>query len=155
MRFDAPCWCVADTPAVICNPRITQKQSFSAVVSVCAHDNHQLCLWVQILGYADYAFTSIFTVEILLKVRYMDVSSEWELQAVMLTLSTRQMTVHGAFLHQGSFCRNWFNLLDLLVVSVSLVSFFLQSVSPPPLPLRWAERLLVFGSLNGTTGSHI
>uniref|UniRef100_A0A8C9QPB9 Voltage-dependent L-type calcium channel subunit alpha n=1 Tax=Scleropages formosus TaxID=113540 RepID=A0A8C9QPB9_SCLFO len=58
----------------------------------------------QVLGYADYAFTSIFTVEILLK-----------------------MTVHGAFLHQGSFCRNWFNLLDLLVVSVSLVSFFLHS----------------------------
>ncbi|KAG5837855.1 hypothetical protein ANANG_G00217460 [Anguilla anguilla] len=57
-----------------------------------------------VLGYADYAFTSIFTVEILLK-----------------------MTVHGAFLHQGSFCRNWFNLLDLLVVSVSLVSFFLHS----------------------------
>uniref|UniRef100_A0AAR2KUG2 Voltage-dependent L-type calcium channel subunit alpha n=1 Tax=Pygocentrus nattereri TaxID=42514 RepID=A0AAR2KUG2_PYGNA len=56
------------------------------------------------LGYADYAFTSIFTVEILLK-----------------------MTVHGAFLHSGSFCRNWFNLLDLLVVSVSLVSFFLHS----------------------------
>ncbi|XP_077463650.1 voltage-dependent L-type calcium channel subunit alpha-1D-like isoform X2 [Stigmatopora argus] len=57
-----------------------------------------------VLGYADYAFTSIFTVEILFKV-----------------------TVHGAFLHQGSFCRNWFNLLDLLVVSVSLVSFFLHS----------------------------
>ncbi|XP_069572647.1 voltage-dependent L-type calcium channel subunit alpha-1D-like [Brachyistius frenatus] len=57
-----------------------------------------------ILGYADYAFTSIFTVEILFK-----------------------MAVHGAFLHQGSFCRNWFNLLDLLVVSVSLVSFFLHS----------------------------
>uniref|UniRef100_A0A672LV87 Voltage-dependent L-type calcium channel subunit alpha n=1 Tax=Sinocyclocheilus grahami TaxID=75366 RepID=A0A672LV87_SINGR len=57
-----------------------------------------------VLGYADYAFTSIFTVEILLK-----------------------MTVHGAFLHEGSFCRNWFNLLDLLVVSVSLVSFFLHS----------------------------
>ncbi|CAK6975913.1 LOW QUALITY PROTEIN: voltage-dependent L-type calcium channel subunit alpha-1D-like [Scomber scombrus] len=57
-----------------------------------------------VLGYADYAFTSIFTVEILLK-----------------------MIVHGAFLHQGSFCRNWFNLLDLLVVSVSLVSFFLHS----------------------------
>ncbi|CAM4717079.1 unnamed protein product [Leuciscus chuanchicus] len=57
-----------------------------------------------VLGYADYAFTSIFTVEILLK-----------------------MTVHGAFLHPGSFCRNWFNLLDLLVVSVSLVSFFLHS----------------------------
>uniref|UniRef100_A0A3Q2DMN5 Voltage-dependent L-type calcium channel subunit alpha n=1 Tax=Cyprinodon variegatus TaxID=28743 RepID=A0A3Q2DMN5_CYPVA len=63
-----------------------------------------LKLIARILGYADYAFTSIFTVEILLK-----------------------MTVHGAFLHQGSFCRNWFNLLDLLVVSVSLVSFFLHS----------------------------
>nr|XP_014349652.1 PREDICTED: voltage-dependent L-type calcium channel subunit alpha-1F [Latimeria chalumnae] len=57
-----------------------------------------------ILGYFDYAFTSIFTVEILLK-----------------------MTAYGAFLHKGSFCRNWFNLLDLLVVSVSLISFGIQS----------------------------
>lgn len=38
------------------------------------------------------------------------------------------MTVYGAFLHTGSFCRNAFNLLDLLVVSVSLTSFFLQWV---------------------------
>uniref|UniRef100_G3VDU0 Voltage-dependent L-type calcium channel subunit alpha n=1 Tax=Sarcophilus harrisii TaxID=9305 RepID=G3VDU0_SARHA len=58
----------------------------------------------QVLGYFDYAFTSIFTVEILLK-----------------------MTAFGAFLHQGSFCRNWFNLLDLLVVSVSLISFGIHS----------------------------
>ncbi|XP_017527195.1 voltage-dependent L-type calcium channel subunit alpha-1F isoform X2 [Manis javanica] len=57
-----------------------------------------------ILGYFDYAFTSIFTVEILLK-----------------------MTVFGAFLHRGSFCRSWFNLLDLLVVSVSLISFGIHS----------------------------
>nr|XP_014342129.1 PREDICTED: voltage-dependent L-type calcium channel subunit alpha-1D [Latimeria chalumnae] len=57
-----------------------------------------------ILGYFDYAFTAIFTVEILLK-----------------------MTVAGAFLHKGSFCRNYFNLLDLLVVGVSLVSFGIQS----------------------------
>ncbi|XP_063063855.1 voltage-dependent L-type calcium channel subunit alpha-1D [Engraulis encrasicolus] len=57
-----------------------------------------------VLGYADYVFTSVFTVEIVLK-----------------------MTVYGAFLHQGSFCRNAFNLLDLLVVSVSLLSFFLHS----------------------------
>uniref|UniRef100_F7FW49 Voltage-dependent L-type calcium channel subunit alpha n=1 Tax=Ornithorhynchus anatinus TaxID=9258 RepID=F7FW49_ORNAN len=57
-----------------------------------------------ILGYFDYAFTSIFTVEILLK-----------------------MTAFGAFLHKGSFCRNWFNLLDLLVVSVSLISFGIHS----------------------------
>uniref|UniRef100_A0A4W3IKT6 Voltage-dependent L-type calcium channel subunit alpha n=1 Tax=Callorhinchus milii TaxID=7868 RepID=A0A4W3IKT6_CALMI len=57
-----------------------------------------------VLGYFDYAFTAIFTVEILLK-----------------------MTSYGAFLHKGSFCRNYFNLLDLLVVGVSLVSFGIQS----------------------------
>uniref|UniRef100_A0A3Q2C7H1 Voltage-dependent L-type calcium channel subunit alpha n=1 Tax=Cyprinodon variegatus TaxID=28743 RepID=A0A3Q2C7H1_CYPVA len=33
----------------------------------------------------------------------------------------------GAFLHKGAFCRNYFNLLDLLVVGVSLVSFGIQS----------------------------
>uniref|UniRef100_A0A3Q2C932 Voltage-dependent L-type calcium channel subunit alpha n=1 Tax=Cyprinodon variegatus TaxID=28743 RepID=A0A3Q2C932_CYPVA len=49
------------------------------------------------------------------------------LLTLTLSVCLSQMTVHGAFLHQGSFCRNWFNLLDLLVVSVSLVSFFLHS----------------------------
>ncbi|XP_019522945.1 PREDICTED: voltage-dependent L-type calcium channel subunit alpha-1D isoform X7 [Hipposideros armiger] len=57
-----------------------------------------------ILGYFDYVFTAIFTVEILLK-----------------------MTTFGAFLHKGAFCRNYFNLLDMLVVGVSLVSFGIQS----------------------------
>ncbi|XP_016316607.1 voltage-dependent L-type calcium channel subunit alpha-1D-like isoform X6 [Sinocyclocheilus anshuiensis] len=57
-----------------------------------------------VLGYFDYAFTAIFTVEILLK-----------------------MTAFGAFLHKGAFSRNYFNLLDLLVVGVSLVSFGIQS----------------------------
>uniref|UniRef100_A0A8C9J9N9 Voltage-dependent L-type calcium channel subunit alpha n=1 Tax=Piliocolobus tephrosceles TaxID=591936 RepID=A0A8C9J9N9_9PRIM len=56
-----------------------------------------------ILGNADYVFTSIFTLEIILK-----------------------MTAYGAF-HKGSFCRNYFNILDLLVVSVSLISFGIQS----------------------------
>lgn len=39
-----------------------------------------------------------------------------------------QMTAFGAFLHKGAFCRNYFNLLDLLVVGVSLVSFGIQYV---------------------------
>ncbi len=39
-----------------------------------------------------------------------------------------QMTTYGAFLHKGAFCRNYFNLLDLLVVGVSLVSFGIQWV---------------------------
>ncbi|XP_007456198.1 PREDICTED: voltage-dependent L-type calcium channel subunit alpha-1S [Lipotes vexillifer] len=58
----------------------------------------------QILGYFDIVFTSIFTVEIVLK-----------------------MTTYGAFLHKGSFCRNHFNILDLLVVAVSLISMGLES----------------------------
>ncbi|XP_068280361.1 voltage-dependent L-type calcium channel subunit alpha-1F-like [Nyctibius grandis] len=65
-----------------------------------------------ILGYFDDAFTSIFTVEILLK----GGGGFWG-----------GMTAFGAFLHRGSFCRNWFNLLDLLVVGVSLVSFGIHS----------------------------
>uniref|UniRef100_A0A8C9QCS1 Voltage-dependent L-type calcium channel subunit alpha n=1 Tax=Spermophilus dauricus TaxID=99837 RepID=A0A8C9QCS1_SPEDA len=38
-----------------------------------------------------------------------------------------QMTTYGAFLHKGSFCRNYFNILDLLVVAVSLISMGLES----------------------------
>ncbi|KAM8973326.1 voltage-dependent L-type calcium channel subunit alpha-1C isoform 2-T2 [Pelodytes ibericus] len=58
----------------------------------------------QVLYYFDIVFTVIFTIEIALK-----------------------MTAYGAFLHKGSFCRNYFNILDLLVVSVSLISFGIQS----------------------------
>ncbi|XP_061544272.1 dihydropyridine-sensitive L-type skeletal muscle calcium channel subunit alpha-1-like isoform X4 [Phycodurus eques] len=58
----------------------------------------------QVLAYADIVFTSVFTAEIVLK-----------------------MTTYGAFLHNGSFCRNSFNILDLLVVSVSLLSMGMES----------------------------
>ncbi|XP_076141132.1 voltage-dependent L-type calcium channel subunit alpha-1C-like isoform X1 [Alosa pseudoharengus] len=58
----------------------------------------------KILGYADYVFTGLFTIEIILK-----------------------MTAYGAFIHKGSFCRNYFNILDLVVVSVSLISSGIQS----------------------------
>ncbi|CDW52516.1 voltage dependent calcium channel type D subunit [Trichuris trichiura] len=58
----------------------------------------------QILNYFDYFFTTVFTIEISLKV-----------------------LTYGLILHKGSFCRNAFNLLDVLVVGVSLTSFGLQS----------------------------
>uniref|UniRef100_A0A3B4GVP0 Voltage-dependent L-type calcium channel subunit alpha n=1 Tax=Pundamilia nyererei TaxID=303518 RepID=A0A3B4GVP0_9CICH len=58
----------------------------------------------QILAYADIVFTSVFTIEIVLK-----------------------MTVYGAFMHKGSFCRNSFNILDLIVVGVSLLSMGMES----------------------------
>ncbi|KAK6303222.1 hypothetical protein J4Q44_G00256760 [Coregonus suidteri] len=58
----------------------------------------------KVLAYADIIFTTVFTIEIVLK-----------------------MTVYGAFLHPGSFCRNSFNMLDLLVVAVSLLSMGMES----------------------------
>uniref|UniRef100_A0A4W6F973 Voltage-dependent L-type calcium channel subunit alpha n=1 Tax=Lates calcarifer TaxID=8187 RepID=A0A4W6F973_LATCA len=58
----------------------------------------------QILAYADIVFTTVFTIEIVLK-----------------------MTVYGAFMHKGSFCRNSFNILDLIVVGVSLLSMGMES----------------------------
>ncbi|KAK3565903.1 hypothetical protein QTP86_020316 [Hemibagrus guttatus] len=77
-----------------------------------------------ILGYFDYAFTAIFTVEILLKVLgYAD----YVFTSIFTFEIVLKMTAYGAFLHKGAFCRNYFNLLDLLVVGVSLVSFGIQS----------------------------
>jgi hypothetical protein len=64
----------------------------------------QLAFVLQILNYFDYFFTTVFTVEITLKV-----------------------VVFGLVWHKGSFCRNAFNLLDILVVAVSLISFALKS----------------------------
>jgi len=58
----------------------------------------------KILNYFDYFFTTIFTIECTLKI-----------------------ISYGFVLHQGSFCRNGFNLLDLLVVAVSLISFVFSS----------------------------
>lgn len=57
-----------------------------------------------VLKYFDYFFTAVFTIEICLKVM-----------------------VFGVVLHPGSFCREGFNLLDIVVVACSLVSFFFQS----------------------------
>ncbi|XP_071748883.1 muscle calcium channel subunit alpha-1 isoform X29 [Lepeophtheirus salmonis] len=54
----------------------------------------------KILNYFDYFFTTIFTIEVCLKV-----------------------ISYGFLLHPGAFCRSGFNLLDLLVVAVSLISF--------------------------------
>ncbi|XP_065581500.1 muscle calcium channel subunit alpha-1-like isoform X9 [Artemia franciscana] len=58
----------------------------------------------QILNLFDYFFTTVFSVEIALKV-----------------------ISYGLIFHKGAFCRSAFNLLDLLVVCVSLISFFFSS----------------------------
>merc|ERR1712123_133353 len=53
------------------------------------------------LGYFDYVFTTIFTIECALK-----------------------LITYGFLFHQGAFCRSPFNCLDIVVVSVSLISIF-------------------------------
>jgi voltage-dependent calcium channel L type alpha-1D len=37
-----------------------------------------------------------------------------------------QVISYGLVLHDGAYCRVPFNLLDLLVVAVALISYFLQ-----------------------------
>lgn len=53
----------------------------------------------QVLQKFDYFFTTVFTIEICLK-----------------------MISYGFIIHEGAFCRSAFNLLDLLVVCSSLIS---------------------------------
>ncbi|XP_018365717.1 PREDICTED: voltage-dependent calcium channel type D subunit alpha-1-like isoform X2 [Trachymyrmex cornetzi] len=57
-----------------------------------------------ILGYFDYFFTAVFTIEICLK-----------------------MISYGFIIHEGAFCRSAFNLLDLLVVCASLISMTVKA----------------------------
>ncbi|XP_055715128.1 voltage-dependent calcium channel type D subunit alpha-1-like [Phlebotomus papatasi] len=59
----------------------------------------------QILNYFDYFFTAVFTIELVLK-----------------------LISYGFIFHKGAFCRSAFNLLDLLVVCVSLISIFFRLV---------------------------
>ena len=55
----------------------------------------------QTLGYWDYFFTTIFTIECSLK-----------------------LITYGFLFHEGAFARSPFNCLDIVVVSVSLISIF-------------------------------
>ncbi|KHJ46318.1 transporter, cation channel family protein [Trichuris suis] len=52
------------------------------------------------LNYLDYAFTAVFTVEMILKVVDM-----------------------GVIIHPGSYCRDWWNLMDATVVLCALIGF--------------------------------
>lgn len=98
---------------VFCN-KIINHQYFTNSVLICilvssamlaAEDPLQAQSYRNtILNYFDYFFTTVFTIEITLKV-----------------------VVYGLAFHKGSFCRNAFNLLDILVVAVSLISFVLKS----------------------------
>ncbi|CAG5117509.1 unnamed protein product, partial [Candidula unifasciata] len=57
-----------------------------------------------ILNNFDFFFTTVFTIEIIIKI-----------------------ITYGLMLHKGSFCRSMFNMLDFMVVAVSLISFPLDN----------------------------
>ncbi|CAF3829900.1 unnamed protein product [Rotaria sp. Silwood1] len=70
-------------------------------ISLAAEDPvHESSTRNLVLNYLDYAFTGVFTVELLLKI--VDL---------------------GVVLHEGSYCRDIWNLLDALVVICALVAF--------------------------------
>ncbi|KAJ8301679.1 hypothetical protein KUTeg_020666 [Tegillarca granosa] len=62
----------------------------------------------KILNYFDIFFTSVFTIEIIIKI-----------------------FTYGLIIHKGSFCRSFFNILDLVVVAVSLISLYLNKTFLP------------------------
>ncbi|ESO06434.1 hypothetical protein HELRODRAFT_160604 [Helobdella robusta] len=57
-----------------------------------------------VLKYMEYFFTTVFTIELLLK-----------------------LVSYGFILHKGSFCRSLFNILDALVVTFALMSFAIDN----------------------------
>ena len=64
-------------------------------------DHHTDFKLFQTLGYFDYFFTTVFTLECSLK-----------------------LISYGFLFHKGAFCRVPFNVLDVVVVTVSLISIF-------------------------------
>ncbi|BHF64352.1 hypothetical protein SprV_0200735500 [Sparganum proliferum] len=82
-----------------------------------------------ILNYFDYFFTSVFTVEITLK-----------------------MIAFGLFLHKGAFCRSTSNLLDIIIVVISWLSFFLIDTISVVKILRVSRVLRPLRAINRAKG---
>ncbi|CAF0938668.1 unnamed protein product [Rotaria sordida] len=97
---------------IICH-RICNHRTFGYVVLICilfssislgAEDPiDSYSFRNKLLNMADYFFAIIFVIEIFLKI-----------------------VSYGLILHPGAFCRNRFNILDLVVVSVSLTSMVIK-----------------------------
>ncbi|XP_064856757.1 voltage-dependent P/Q-type calcium channel subunit alpha-1A-like [Oncorhynchus nerka] len=92
-----------------CHYILTRKYFEFSILSVIAMSSIALAaedpVWPespsnQVLKYFDYVFTGVFTFEMLIK-----------------------MVVLGLFLHQGSYFRDLWNILDFIVVSGALVAF--------------------------------
>ena len=81
--------------------------------------------WNKFLGQLDYGFTFIFAIEVLLKVRYLDKNclpdrNPFVRKPIELYL---QILDYGLVLHPGSYLREMWNCMDLIVVSCAITSF--------------------------------
>ncbi|XP_034043666.1 LOW QUALITY PROTEIN: calcium channel, voltage-dependent, P/Q type, alpha 1A subunit, b [Thalassophryne amazonica] len=98
-----------------CHYILTLKYFEFSILSVIAMSSIALAaedpVWPEsprnnVLRYFDYVFTGVFTFEMLIK-----------------------MVVLGLFLHQGSYFRDLWNILDFIVVSGALVAFAFMSIN--------------------------
>uniref|UniRef100_A0A1I8GT10 Voltage-dependent L-type calcium channel subunit alpha n=1 Tax=Macrostomum lignano TaxID=282301 RepID=A0A1I8GT10_9PLAT len=114
---------------VLCH-KVCNHSYFGSIVLVCIMvSSAMLAAEEPILNKFDLFFTTVFTVEIVLKVTAYGVilhKGAFCRQAFNL-LDMLVVISYGVVLHKGSFCRSTFNLLDLLVVFVALVSFFIEN----------------------------
>ena len=80
------------------------------------------------LSKADYVFTITFACEVCLKVNIYSIFCEvWSLNLETLgkeNISILQILDRGFILHPGSYMRDYWNVMDITVVSCSMVSFY-------------------------------
>merc|ERR1719382_461705 len=94
-------WCHAVQAHPICSNIILVCILVSSAFLACEDPLQSKSKINQILGYFDYFFTTVFTLECSLK-----------------------LISYGFLFHKGAFCRVPFNILDVVVVTVSLISIF-------------------------------
>merc|ERR1719471_1296509 len=97
--FRVLCWKIQAHP--ICSNIILVCILVSSAFLACEDPLQSKSTINQILGKFDYFFTTVFTLECSLK-----------------------LISYGFLFHPGAFCRTAFNVLDVVVVSVSLISIF-------------------------------
>ena len=93
--------------------------TLSSIALACEDPVEELSDINAILQYFDYAFTGVFTIEMMLKI-----------------------VDQGVFLHPGSYCRDLWNILDAIVVICALcaIAFTILWVHVPPLCYRCVQR---------------
>ena len=72
------------------------------------------------LSKADYVFTITFACEVCLKVNH----RKSNIEQLGRTENILQILDRGFILHPGSYMRDYWNVMDITVVSCSMVSFY-------------------------------